>query len=148
MKKLIVKYTDYYINVIKFDGKECSWKDKSTVPSFVKMLGDLDEIDPNYEVSLEIDAESGKLLNHDFGHKIELYNKVVDEGTYTLFDTEVGETKTIQDYVIPGLDTYSNGYGDYIILDIDENGFIKGWDSDKILSNFIKVKRIRNNNHE
>lgn len=144
MKKLIVEYTDYYIDVIEFDGKECSWKDKSTIPSFVKMIGDPNETDPNYEVRLEIDVENGKLLNHDFGHKIELYNKVVDEGTYTLVDTETGETKIIQDYVIAGLDTYGNGYGDYVILNINENGFIKEWDSDKILTNFIKVKRTTN----
>ncbi len=144
MKKLIVEYTDCYIDVIEFDENQCSWKDKSTIPSFVKMIGDLDEIDPDYEVRLEIDVENGKLLNHDLGHKIKLYNKAVDEGTYTLLDTETGETKTIQDYVISGLDTYGNGYGDYVILDVDKNGFIKGWDSDKILSNFIKVKRTKN----
>ena len=142
MKKLIVEYIDYYIDVIKFDDEYCSWVNKK-IPSFVKLL-DTDvppEEDPNYKVRLEIDVENGKLLNHDFGHTIKIYNKAVDEGTYTLYDTETHEAKTIQDYVIPGLDIDENGFGDYVILTIDENGFIKDWDKDKILSNFVKVKR-------
>ena len=45
--------------------------------------------------------------------------KAVDEGTYILYDTETHEAKTIQDYVIPGLDIDENGFGDYVVLTID-----------------------------
>jgi len=63
--------------------------------------------------------------------------KVCDEGTYKLIDSEGNIVAAIEnDYVpnrlIPG------SYGDYIDMDIDENGKIKNWPNKPSFSDFFK----------
>lgn len=73
-----------------------------------------------------VDIDTGKVHDWPPGRTGNLHMKVVDEGSYTLMAAD-GTTvaKIEQDYVpnslIPG------SYGDYIELDIDENGIITNW---------------------
>jgi len=75
-----------------------------------------------------IDVETGKVLNWEQGKKAEVHFKVCDNGRYFLKDAN-DETimSIIDDYVPKMLCPKENGYGDYIIMDIDETGQIANW---------------------
>lgn len=84
-----------------------------------------------------IDIESGVILNWNRGKSADIYYKVCDNGRYFLRD-DSGETvlSIVDDYVPDILCPGGRGYGDYIIMHVNENGQIKNWKPD--LSDFIK----------
>jgi len=72
-----------------------------------------------------IDIDSGVITNWKQGVKAEVHYKVCDAGSYYLQDTEGNTVLSIeQDYVPKMMCPKESGYGDYIIMDIDENGKI------------------------
>jgi len=75
-----------------------------------------------------IDIDSGKILNWESGKTANVYYKVCDAGNYDL-KNEHGTTELdiVCGYVPRCLCPKENGYGDYIILDINEDGFIDDW---------------------
>lgn len=72
-----------------------------------------------------IDLSTSQLRKWPKNTPYDFYDKICDSGTYRLLDAENNFLKEIQDYVpnevIPG------EYGDYMDLQIDENGIIKNW---------------------
>jgi len=81
--------------------------------------------------SPHIDIETGKILNWKQGVKAEVHYKVVDCCGYELLDEEGNIIVSKEDgYVPETLAPKERGYGDYIIMDIDENGQIDRWDFD------------------
>lgn len=79
----------------------------------------------------KIDVESGQILNWESGTEASIHYKVCDEceltimkGNTVLYDGD----GYVPDFLCPK----SEGYGDYIIMDIDSNGFIKNWDMNKV----------------
>jgi len=86
-----------------------------------------------------IDLNSGHILNWEVGITAEVYAKVCDDGNYYLID-ENNEivAKIEQDYVPKILCPKENGYGDYIIMDINKYGFIS--DFKPILKDFENIK--------
>lgn len=78
-----------------------------------------------------IDIDSGIITNWTKGIKAKVHYKVCDAGNYFLNDENGGQILSIeQDYVPSILCPKENGYGDYIIMDIDENGQIQNWNVD------------------
>ena len=71
----------------------------------------------------KIDLENGQIVNWEIGTTMKTYFKVCD-GTYTLTDENNFTVIEKDGYVPDVLDPYDDGFGDYIILKIDENGFI------------------------
>ena len=74
-----------------------------------------------------IKLETGEIVNWDKGNIAEIHYKVADDGIYTLIDDKGYSVKTIDGYVPSLMYPKDNGYGDYIIMDIDENGMIQNW---------------------
>lgn len=75
-----------------------------------------------------IDVELGKIINWPAGTKADVHYKVCDSGNYYLKDSKGNTVLSIEsDYVPQILCPKENGYGDYIIMDIDENGVIANW---------------------
>lgn len=75
-----------------------------------------------------IDIDKGVIVNWEKGKKADIHFKVVDDGTYTVKD-EKGETITEKEGYVPDIMCPAeNGYGDYIIMNIDENGVIDKWE--------------------
>jgi hypothetical protein len=76
-----------------------------------------------------INVKTGQIVNWSKGlHEATIHYKVCDEGTYTLIDHDAKEVLKLQDAYVPScLSIGSNGYGDYIIMEISKNGFIKDW---------------------
>ncbi len=75
-----------------------------------------------------IDLDTGKILNWEQGKKADIHFKVCDSGSYFIKDTDGKTVLSIEeDYVPDILCPKGEGYGDYIIMDIDENGQIADW---------------------
>ena len=79
----------------------------------------------------EIEIETGKILNWKQGVTAEIHYKVCDQCGWELKD-EKGEVVLSEEdgYVPDTLCPKDRGYGDYIIMDIDENGVIADWQFD------------------
>lgn len=76
-----------------------------------------------------IDIDTGIIKDWPIGTTAEIHYKVVDECSYNV----IGEDKAVissvyNEYVPSFLSPKENGYGDYIIMDIDEEGLIQDWD--------------------
>jgi hypothetical protein len=75
-----------------------------------------------------IDVDSGVILNWKEGVTAEVHYKVCDNGCYYLQDEEGNTVLSIEeDYVPKIMSPKENGWGDYIIMDIDEVGKISNW---------------------
>ncbi len=76
-----------------------------------------------------INIETGTVLDWPQGTTADVHYKVCDAGEYWICDE--GEDKVLKwkGYYVPGafLCHGDNGYGDYIILKIGEDGRIAGW---------------------
>jgi len=75
-----------------------------------------------------IDIENGVILNWVIGKTADIHYKVCDEGTYTLLDECKNAIISKEGYVPKIMCPKREGYGDYIIMDIDENGQISDWE--------------------
>ena len=65
-----------------------------------------------------------------------MHYKVCDEGTYTLLDQDMAKIVEIESYVPNCI----GKYGDYIVMEIDEDGYIEGFsfgqdDADEMIEN-------------
>jgi hypothetical protein len=79
-----------------------------------------------------IDIDSGIITNWDKGVKANIHYKVCDGCGYELLDNDGNIITSFEDgYVPETLSPKRNGYGDYIIMDIDENGKIENWNFKK-----------------
>ena len=74
-----------------------------------------------------ISIEKGVIINWPEGTTADIHYKVCDDGIYTLLD-EGGAKITAKDGYVPDIMCPNGkGYGDYIIMKIDENGKIANW---------------------
>lgn len=74
-----------------------------------------------------IEIDTGKILNWEMGKVATIHYKVCDSFLCELLDNFGEAIKTYEGYVPDFMCPKDSGYGDYIIMDIDENGFIKDW---------------------
>jgi len=75
-----------------------------------------------------IDVELGKIINWTQGKTASVHYKVCYTGNYYLKNDKGDTVLEIEsDYVPEMMCPKVNGYGDYIIMDIDENGIIANW---------------------
>lgn len=85
--------------------------------------------------SIVVDAPTGKIHNWPEGTTAEVHYKVCDGCCVTLdFDADgergewVGENMYVPKLFSPGGD----GYGDYVILKVNGDGYIEGWNPNRI----------------
>lgn len=75
-----------------------------------------------------INLDTGIIENWTQGKTASVHYKVCDAGCYYLLEEDGDCVLSIEeDYVPKILCPKENGYGDYIIMDIDENGQIANW---------------------
>jgi hypothetical protein len=75
-----------------------------------------------------IDIESGTIINWEKGTIAKIHYKVADCCGYELLDKNGYVINSFEDGYVPRtLYPKENGYGDYIIMDIDENGKIQNF---------------------
>lgn len=72
-----------------------------------------------------INLNTGQIENWKRGVTASIHYKSCDENVVELQDSNRNEIKYYEGYVPNLLCPKGGGYGDYVIMDIDENGFIK-----------------------
>lgn len=85
-----------------------------------------------------INIDNGIITNWTQGVTANIHYKVCDDGTYKLKDSDCNTVVIREDYVPKILCIDDNGYGDYIIMKIDENGQILNWHKNPPIKDFIK----------
>lgn len=80
--------------------------------------------------SILIDIEKGQILSWPTHIPVtaHVHYKVCDNGVYALLDKDFKEVVKKEGYVPRMLGP--NGYGDYVVMDIDAHGSIAGWEAD------------------
>lgn len=86
----------------------------------------------------KIDLEAGVIANWPAGTVAKIHYKVCDAGIYQLADAAGKIIKEIDGYVPSIMCPADNGYGDYIIMNVDASGKIDKWRVD--LSDFEEEK--------
>ena len=87
-----------------------------------------------------ISLEDGVIANWKIGHKASIHYKVCDEGEYYLLDenhkavAKMPSGSYVPDIMCPKGD----GYGDYVIMDVNSDGMIDKWKIDLTPFNSIE----------
>lgn len=87
-----------------------------------------------------IDLESGIIVNWEQGKTAKIHYKSCDDNTFTLLDEDKNVIKKEFGYVIEMMCPRGGGYGDYVIMDIDENGKIE-----KFIADFSDFEDLKSN---
>lgn len=74
-----------------------------------------------------IDLDNGQILNWPKDKEAKLCYKVVDEFNCILHDSNGNCVSEYDDYVPRCMQLDEEGYGDYIYITIDSEGYIKNW---------------------
>lgn len=98
--------------------------------------------DGNYYWEPIIDIAAGRIINWEEGKYANVYYKVVDE-CYLRYQEPNGTQYDYQRGYVPDfLSPDENGYGDYMYMNINEDGFIMDWNDNEakkfVESNLLK----------
>jgi hypothetical protein len=122
IKKLHVNVIPRFIEDAYING-ERELEDNPKMPFLTSdFLGD-------YQWDINIDIDKGLIENWPTDVKASIHYKVCDEGFYEIFDEKGEKLGDFNGYVPHIMCPKKPGYGDYIIMDIDENGIIQDWDA-------------------
>ena len=105
-------------------------EDENTPPKMPLVDGD--------RWKINIDLETGTIKGWPKGTTAKTHYKVCDDGVYTLKTADGEVVHKRAGYVPNILAPKGGGYGDYVILDIDEDGKIAAWNPD--LRYFEKIE--------
>jgi hypothetical protein len=130
MKTKVSVMKDVEIRTLEVNAGVRYWKD-ATVNGVEDVNGDLIPCRKGDMWNLLIDIDNGVIINWKQGVKADVHYKVCDAGSYYLRDDDGNAALSIEDDYVPSiLCPTESGYGDYIIMSIDENGKIDGWKVD------------------
>lgn len=76
-----------------------------------------------------VNLDTGQICNWPQGTKASIHYKSVDENYIHILDDQLGIVKEYEGYVPNFLCPKEDGWGDYVIMDIDENGFIQNFNN-------------------
>ncbi len=102
-----------------------------------------DERVKEYCWEVNIDIDKGQIVDWPQGTTASINYKVCDAGSYALYDENDKLITSIDDYVPSIMCPKEEGYGDYLIMDIDKNGFIQDWDADDSLIELLDMCGIK-----
>lgn len=145
MKVTINKPTDFEAKFLKVDAGVRYWEDAEvngvsdsenppTIPC-AEFVGDKNHIliGQNYRWRPLIEIETGQIVNWEKGFDADVHYKVCDDFQCDILDTDNNVIASYDGYVPSAMCPKDKGYGDYIIMDIDENGFIQQWNKELII---------------
>lgn len=119
-------------NVKYWDGEINGMADHTKTPRMPCVV----KGDKGYRWMPIIDIETGQIRNWRAGTTAEIHYRVYDGFACKIID-EKGDVpcdiKDYEGYVLDFMCPKEDGYGDYIVMDIDENGYIQDWDKEKVL---------------
>jgi len=127
MKALIKKPVEYDLKFIKVDAGVRYWED-ATVNGVEDETGELIPFKDGDRWKPVIDIENGKIIGWPAGTVAKIHYKVCDDGVYTIEDINGVDIVVSDGYVPASLAPSEDGYGDYIIMNIDGEGNIEDWE--------------------
>lgn len=74
-----------------------------------------------------IDLNTGEICGWPLGTTAKIHYKVCDDGWYELLDEDMNTVSKIDGYVPNIMCPGGDGYGDYVIMNVDGNGRIENW---------------------
>jgi hypothetical protein len=80
--------------------------------------------------SIVVNLETGQIQDWPKGTIADIHYKSCDDNTFYLLNSKGLSVAKYEGYVIDMFCPKENGFGDYVIMDIDENGFIQNWKVD------------------
>lgn len=125
MKFLKREYVEYNVTRLLVNIAPRYWED-ATINGVEDTDGDLVPFRTGDALIFTIDLETGTVINWPEGTTANMYYKVCDAGVYSLIDEAHGVVCQKDGYV-PAM---IGEYGDYIKLEIDEDGKITHWNPD------------------
>jgi len=131
MKKEITVKKEVDIKILEVHAGVRYWED-SSVNGVEDERGDLIPCRFGEVWKPIIEIETGRIINWELGKKANIHYKVCDDGTYILKDNEDNIVISKQGYVPHIMCPEENGYGDYIIMNINEKGIIEDWNTDDL----------------
>lgn len=127
MKKTILVKQEVDLKTLEVQVLPRCWE-YTTINGESNETGELVPLRNGHSWNPSIDIDSGIIKDWPIGTKAEIHFKVCDAGSYYLKDETGKIVLSIEnDYVPSIMSPKEPGYGDYIIMDIDENGQIKNW---------------------
>lgn len=127
MKAKIKIEKEVELKTLQVDAGVRYWEDSSVNGTEDTEDGDLIPCKDNDRWKPVIDIDSGKILNWEQGKKARIHYKICDDGIYTVLDVDGNIVVQIDGYVPNTMCPAENGYGDYIIMNVDEDGKIENW---------------------
>lgn len=129
MKITVNKKIEVEITALKVFAGVRYWED-ATVGGVEDTEGDLIPCRNGDMWCPIIDVDNGRIINW-IGQDAEIHYKVCDAGTYQLVDKDGNIHLEIDNYYVPScMCPGGDGYGDYIIMNVDDLGNIENWDTD------------------
>jgi hypothetical protein len=129
MKVTLKKEVEVEVKKLKVRAGARYWED-ATVNGVEDTEGNLIPCREGDDFCPIIDLETGVILNWEQGKTADIHYKVCDDGDYYVLDVNDEVVLHKEGYVIDSLAIEDEGYGDYIIIKVDENGFINNWKFD------------------
>ena len=128
MKALVKTTKEVEIKTLQVKAP-VQYTEDATVNGIKDENGDLMPCMKNNEMwEPEIDIDTGIIRNWRQGVKADIHYKVCDSGSYYLLDAEGNTVLSIEENYVPKIMCpKERGYGDYIIIEVDEDGKISGW---------------------
>ena len=113
---------------------EVRYWDDATVNGTVDADGTLIPLRKGSRWAPIIRLADGTVMDWPQGTKADIHYKVCDQGEYWLLDDYFNRVAKWAGYYVPDefLCPGDNGYGDYIILKVGENGLIANWKNPEI----------------
>ena len=131
MKITVIEKKEVEVKFIKVSATVRYWED-SEINGEADEAGSLTPFRNESEWCPVIDVEKGIVVDWPKGMRASFHFKVCDAGTYWLLDGDLNEVaEIINNYVPSGLCHGDQGFGDYIIFSVNEDGAIANY-SNKI----------------
>lgn len=128
MKITITRKTDHNADTLKCLCHVRYWED-ATVDGIVDKDGSLIPCRVGDCWAPEIDLATGKIKQWKAGVAADIHYKIADGGTYTLLDGPI-ELVTRSGYVPKMMCPGGDGYGDYVIMNVNSDGVIENFRAD------------------
>lgn len=134
MQISLPEYVTYDVKYFEIDVEPRYWED-AEVNGAKDENGDLIPFRSGDSWKITVGADTGYVYGWPTGTTASIYYKVCDAGRYVLLDID-GEVITEREGYVPNLGPADCG-GDYLSLEIDEEGNIEDWKPD--LDYFLDV---------
>ena len=125
-KEITPAFLDCNLGVRYWEDSQINGKDDdSLVPTMP--LAYLEEGPNEWRWRIRINVDNGQIQDWPKGTTATIHYKVCDDGQYDLIGERGGVLFTCESYVPECLHSCEKRTTDYVIMDINEEGYIKDW---------------------